>query len=97
MDELFTNAEKHRLDQLYGYDMDVDDFTLEDVKLIQRWEQVRAQHDEKTQAKIELMQQESEQRMEQNQTLFESARKVQKEFAARARKRYKELRNGQEK
>lgn len=91
MDE-FTNEEKHRIDLLYGNDMKIDDFNLDDVKLIQRWESRRAKHDEKVQAEIELMQQESEQRLAESTELFELAKKNVKELAKRSRKRYKELR-----
>ena len=91
MDE-FTNEEKHRIDLLYGNDMKLDDFSLDDVKLIQRWESARAKHDEKVQAQIELMQQESEQRLAESTELFELAKKNVKELARRSRKRYKELR-----
>lgn len=91
MDE-FTNEEKHRIDLLYGNDMKLDDFNLDDVKLIQRWESKRAKHDEKVQAEIELMQQESEQRLAESTELFELAKKNVKELVKRSRKRYKELR-----
>lgn len=91
MDE-FTNDELHRIDLLYGKDMKLDDFCLDDLKLIQRWEASRAKHDEKVQAQIEIMQQESEQRLAESNELFKLARKNVKELASRSRKRYKELR-----
>lgn len=91
MDE-FTNEEKHRIDVLYGEDFKSEDFTPDDVKLIQRWESVKAKHDEKVQAQIEIMKQESEQKLSESNELFELAKKNVKELAKRSRKRYKELR-----
>ena len=92
MDE-FTNAEKHRIDLLYGEDFDAKDMTPDDVKLIQRWEKFKAEQDAELQARLEAVKAESEANIERADAAAKTMQKNLKEFANKARKRYKELRN----
>ena len=91
MDE-FTNEEKHRIDLLYGEDFKSEDFTPDDVKLIQRWEKWKAEQDAELQARIEAMKAESASNIERADAAAKAMQKNLKEFASKARKRYKELR-----
>jgi myo-inositol-1-phosphate synthase len=61
MDE-FTNEEKYRIDALYGTDFE--NITPEDAQLIARYEAYKAKEDEKIQAEIKAIQDESAQRLE---------------------------------
>lgn len=61
MDE-FTNDEKCRIDALYGTDFE--NITPEDAQLIARYEAYKAKEDEKIQAEIKAIQDESAQRLE---------------------------------
>ena len=91
MDE-FTNEEKHRIDLLYGQDFDAKDMTPDDVKLIQRWEKWKAEQNAELQARIEAVKNESASNIERADAAAKTMQKNLKEFASKARKRYKELR-----
>ena len=93
----FTNTELHRIDQLYGNDFKVEDFTLEDLELIKKWEQKRAAHDEKVQAEIKARESMIEEQLQMSRELNEKALSNLNEHAERCRKRWKDIRNGQEK
>ena len=92
MDE-FTKDELHRIDLLYGEDFKSEDFTPDDVKLIQRWEKWKAEQDAELKARIEAMKAESASNIERADAAAKTMQKNLKEFASKARKRYKELRN----
>ena len=95
MDE-FTNEEKHRIDVLYGEDFK-GEISIDDVKLIQRYEAYKAKHDAKVQAEIEAMQAESQAKIEEARKTEQLARDILTAKAQASRNRWEVLRNGQEK
>ena len=100
MDELakmddFTNEEKHRIDVIYGNDFK--DLTIDDVKLIQKYEAYKARNDEIVQAKIKAIEAESAAQIKETKKTEKLARDILTAKAEAARERWEVLRNGQEK
>lgn len=93
MDE-FTQAEKARIDELYGNDFE--GITPEDMPLIQRYEQYKALNDARFKAEIEMMQKEADAKIAEAHETAVLARERLEERAQRSRERWEVLRNGQE-
>ena len=91
MDE-FTVAEKDRINLLYGTDFA--DITPEDVQLIARFERVKAVGAAKFQAEMELMQQESQAKIETTQALHEQAMANLQELQQAALERLERIEDG---
>ena len=68
----FTNAEKERINQLYGNDFE--GITPEDASLIGRWEAWKATNDAEYQAKIAILQTEAQAKLEQSESLYRQAK-----------------------
>ena len=94
MDE-FTKTEMHRIDELYGTDFK-GEISTDDVKLIQRYEQMKAKQDLKFKAEVEAMQAESQARIDEVRQTEQLARDILTAKAKASRERWERLRNGQE-
>lgn len=87
--EDFTNAEKERINRIYG-----NDFTnLEpgDVALIARWERAKALQDEEFKAKTEALREEADEKLRLARETDEQARAYVRELRDMAVARYEEL------
>lgn len=91
MDE-FTQAEKARIDELYGNDFV--GITPEDMPLIQRYERYKALNDARFKAEIEAMQKEANAKIVEAHETALLARELLEEHAKRSRERWEMLRNG---
>lgn len=91
MDE-FTKTEIERINQLYGTDFK--DITPDDALLIARFERVKALQDAEFSARIEAMQAESEQKMNQAQELHSIAVTNLQELQEKALERLERVNNG---
>ena len=89
----FTNAEKERINQLYGNDFK--DITPDDAMLIGRWEAAKAVMREEHQAKIEAMQAETEAKIAAANERAAQAMGNLQELHARALERLERIENGQ--
>ena len=58
----FTNEEKERINKLYGNDFK--DIKPEDAELIGRWERMKAQEEEEHRAKLEALEAETKEKLE---------------------------------
>ena len=67
----FTNAEKERINQLYGNDFE--GITPEDAKLIARWESAKAVNAEEHRARIEAIETETAAKLKQSEKLHKQA------------------------
>lgn len=67
----FTQAEKERINQLYGNDFA--DIAPDDALLIGRWEAWKATQASEHQARIDAIKAESDLKLEQSKTEFEQA------------------------
>lgn len=85
----FTQAEKERINQLYGTDFQ--DITPDDALLIGRWEAWKAVNESEHQAKLDAIKAESEQKLEQSQAQYELAMQNLEELHTLALERYKGL------
>lgn len=90
MDE-FTQAEKARIDELYGNDFA--GITPEDMPLIQRYERYKAINDARFKAEIEIMENESKAKIAEAHETAVLARERLEERAQRSRERWEALRN----
>lgn len=88
----FTNEEKHRLDVLYGEDFQ--NITPNDMPLIQRYEQYKAQNNAILQAKLDAQKEETQAYIEEMQKNEALARQIMQDKANQAKARYERLRNG---
>lgn len=95
MDE-FTNEEKHKIDVLYGNDFK-GEMTIDDVKLIQRYEAYKAQQNEIVQAKIKAIETEMKTQVNETKKTEKLAREILTAKAEASRARWEVLRNGKEK
>lgn len=91
MDE-FTQAEKARIDELYGNDFA--GITPADIPLIQKYEQFKTVNEARFKAEIEAMQKEAEAKIIEAHETAKLARDLLEERAQRSRERWEVLRNG---
>ena len=85
----FTNAEKERITQIYGNDLQ----NLEpgDINLIARWERAKALMDEDFKAKTKALQDEAEEKARLARETADEARAYVRELRDMAVARYEEL------
>ena len=88
----FTQAEKERINQLYGNDFE--GITPDDALLIGRWESWKALNEDEHKAKIEAIKAESDLKLEQSKTEFQQAIDNLRELHDRAVERLENLSNG---
>lgn len=88
----FTNAQKQRIDQLYGNDFE--GITPEDALLIAQWEQAKAVNDAEFQAKISAIEAETQARIENSREMHEQAMSNLHEMHDAAMERLKAVENG---
>ena len=88
MDE-FTNAEKERINQIYGNDFQ----NLEpgDINLISRWERAKAIQEEEFKAKTDALKSEADEKTRLARETAEEARAYVRELRDMAVSRYEEL------
>lgn len=88
----FTNEEKDRINNLYvnGFE----DITPDDAELIGRWEAYKAQQDAEFQAKLDAIREENEMRLQQAQTVYETAIDNLNALANAAIARFERLNDG---
>lgn len=89
----FTNAEKERINILYGNDFK--DITPDDALLIGRWEAAKAVREEEHQAKIEAMLTETKAKVAATNEHAAQAMSNLKELHAKALERLERIENGQ--
>jgi len=89
----FTQAEKERINELYGNDFQ--GITPDDAVLIGRWESWKAVNEDEHKAKIEAIKAESDLKLEQSKTEFQQAIDNLRELHDRAVERLENLSNGQ--
>ena len=88
----FTNAEKERINQLYGNDFE--GITPEDASLIGRWEAWKAVNDAEFQAKVTAIEAESKAKLEQSEALHRKAKTNLEELRDAALARLEAIDNG---
>jgi len=88
----FTNAEKERINQLYGNDFE--DIKPEDATLIARFEARKARVEEQFQAEIAAFEAESKARIENSREMHEQAMSNLQEMHDAAMERLKAVENG---
>ena len=88
----FTNAQKQRIDQLYGNDFE--GITPEDALLIAQWEQAKAINEAEFQAKMSAIEAETQARIENSRELHEQAMGNLQEMHDAAMERLKAVENG---
>lgn len=88
----FTNAEKERINQLYGTDFK--DITPEDALLIGRFEAWKATQESEHQAKMKALEDEATARMEATQAQHEQAMNNLAELHAMAIARLERIEDG---
>ncbi len=89
----FTNAEKRRIDELYGNDFQ--GVTPDDMPLVQRWEQHKAQLHVKRDAEIAALNEENAARLEKVKQEAEYAAETLKMLRDKAVARYERGHNEQ--
>ena len=87
----FTNAEKDRINQLYGNDFA--DITPDDALLIAKWEQYKAETNAELQAKIDAIKDETAERKEQARKVADKAKRNLTELKNAAMKRLEHIEN----
>ena len=88
----FTNAEKERINQLYGNDFA--DIKPEDAPLIARWEQMNALREAKFQEQVKAIEAETAAKIEAANERATQAMGNLKELHARALERLERIENG---
>jgi len=88
----FTNAQKKRIDQLYGNDFE--GITPEDALLIAQWEQAKAVNNAEFQAKMSAIEAETQAKMENSRELHEQAMDNLREMHQAAMERLKAVEDG---
>lgn len=91
--EEFTQAEKARINELYGTDFE--SITPADIPLIQKYEQQKAVNDARFRAAHEAMQKVADVKAAEAHETAQLARNLLEERAQRSRERWEMLRNGQ--
>lgn len=91
MDE-FSQAEKARINELYGNDFE--GVTPADIPLIQKYEQFKAVNEARFKAEMEAMQKEADIKASEAHETAKLARDLLEERAQRSRERWEMLRNG---
>ena len=87
----FTNAEKDRINQLYGNDFA--DITPDDALLIAKWEQYKAETNAELQAKIDAIKDETAERKEQARKIADKAKRNLTELKNAAMRRLEHIEN----
>ena len=88
----FTNAEKERINQLYGNDFE--GITPDDAQLIARWEQYKAESEQANKAEIEALKAETEARLQSIREQHEIAVNTLYELRDKAYERLERVENG---
>ena len=88
----FTNAQKQRIDQLYGNDFE--GITPEDALLIAQWEQAKAINEAEFQAKMSAIEAETKAKIENSREMHEQAMSNLQEMHDAAMERLKAVENG---
>lgn len=88
----FTNAQKQRIDYLYGNDFE--GITPEDALLIAQWEQAKAINDAEFQAKMSAIEAETQARIENSREMHEQAMGNLQVMHDAAMERLKAVENG---
>lgn len=88
----FTNAEKEKINQLYGNDFE--GITPDDAQLIARWEQYKAESKQASRAQNEALRAESEARLQSIREQHEIAVNTLYELRDKAYERLERVENG---